>query len=122
MPRPWTLTPEAYPPLPTDTPCPVLATGVRKAKGDIIEVTLAHLDPAHDGRTTLLHLPQAVLPNNLTAQFFRACGMTIATGTPLQPRDAEGKTLHVVFGDTSSTAHPVPTQFHPIEPEPRDAK
>lgn len=93
----------------------VLSVGKSKAaKG--IRVILEHLDATQAGRKQEIVLPLPLHPDGITADFFRACGMQVATGDSISPKDVIGMTVNVRFASTPDDKHQ-PTAFEPAPDE-----
>ena len=99
---------------------PMRILDIRKSKKEIL-VTLEHLSNEQAGRRHEIVLPVAIYPDNLTARFLRAAGLTITVGEKVCPSDATGTAIGVVFGPTPTGQDPTPIAFHPIE-EPEHAE
>ena len=62
----------------------------KSTKPSGLAVQLEHLDSEQEGRGLQVVLPLPPRPEGLTASFFRACGMEIAIGARIVPKDAVG--------------------------------
>lgn len=71
------------------------------------EVTIQHGKGEQEGRRHVVHLSLPIRHQGMTAEFFQACGFTVAQGTTIRPAEAVGKTLDVRFrldGDGGAVA------------------
>ena len=118
MPRPWTLTVEAFTALVGTVLYAMRVVDVSKGDGETILVTLVHLSRAQAGRIHRVELPLPVHPGNLVAQLFAAAiGARTDVGTVISPREAIGKIVAVRF-EVPAGAEPIVVEFKPLNKEP----
>ena len=86
----------------------------RSTKPRGIRVTIQHLGEPQAGRTHTFIIALPLRPEGLGADFFRACGLGIAVGGQVAPRDAIGVTIRVRFAP-SEDGNYNPVTFKPKE-------
>ena len=117
MPRKWHISVKPWPMLRTGCRYPMQILDIRSSKEGIL-VTLEHLSSEQAGRRHEFPLPMDIYPDNLTARFLKAAGLTITVGEKVCPSDAIGTAIGVVFGNCPEGQDPEPISFHAIkEPE-----
>jgi hypothetical protein len=111
MPRKWLEPIRPWPRLVRNRPYSCRVIDVRKASQGIA-VELVHLHEPQVGRRHTLVLPLPLRPEGLGPQFFRACGMVLADGRRIAPKDAAGTVVSVRFDNIKAT-DPTPVAFAP---------
>ena len=102
MPRHWQLEIQPWDPLDAKRWCRTRVVSVRRnAKPTGISVELENLESDQAGRRHSLIMPMP-RPEGLTAEFFRACGMEVAAGKTLTPKEAIGTVVKVRFAPTDT--------------------
>jgi len=91
---------------------------VQSTKPRGIRVTIQHLDEPQAGRTHTFVIALPLRPEGLGVDFFRACGLDIAVGGHVTPRDANGATIRVRFAPSGDGSYD-PVTFEPNEEENR---
>lgn len=98
MPRAWEILVEPYPEMDADRDYLVSVLSIKKSKGPRgISVVLEHVDGEQAGRKHSMVLPLPIRPDGIAGDFFRACGMDVAVGGRLTPRDAIGVAVNSRF-------------------------
>ena len=98
MPRAWEVIVEPYPEMDAERDYLVSVLAIKKSKAPRgISVVLEHVDGEQVGRKHSIILPLPIRPDGITGDFFRACGMAVAVGGRLTPRDAIGVAVNARF-------------------------
>lgn len=64
-------------------------------------IRLTHRDGDQEGRTVEMTLPLPIRPQGITAEFCRACSLTVDPEHGTEPDQAVGRMLCAVFGKSS---------------------
>ncbi len=98
MPRKWLEAVRDWPALRTNRCYAAQVLGVdRVDKAPGMTVCMELVGHEHAGRTVSVELGLPCRPGGVTAEFFRACGFTVAPGARIAPKDAIGRRVRVRF-------------------------
>ena len=118
MPRAWEIPVEPYPEIDVSHDYLVSVLSVKKSKSPRgISVVLQHLDADQADRKHSIVLPLPIRPSGLTAEFFQACGMEVAVGGKLSPKDTVGTTIKVRFLPAETGEGYKAVAFGPVDEE-----
>ena len=120
MPRNWELRIEPWPELVAGRAYAARVASIAKSKKPPgIEIVFELVAPDQRGRRIEAVLPVPIHPGSPGAEFLRSCGMDVAVGRKLSPKDAVGIVINVRFAQVSNGDFE-PIAFEPISKETED--
>ena len=113
--RKWIEIIRPYPSFQKNKPYRVRVADIKKnTDTGTLEVSLQFQDKYQAGRKIQIPLNLPIRPDGHTADFFRACGITVETNSKISPPDVIGCEINIVFGQVDVDNNWQSIHFEPV--------